>query len=107
MRRPGSHRPSSYRLGKKYYNYGPIKYHVRIKIDTRRFELDCVLKLLLECLTSRKPISLIAELLGIQRSFFCCFLNTVYAFILNLYSISNRSRRPVWIIILLHPLKRT
>ena len=42
MRRPGSHRPGSHRLGKK------------------RLELDRVLKLLLKCLTSRKPISLIA-----------------------------------------------
>jgi hypothetical protein len=60
MRRPGSHRPGSHRLGKKYNNYGPLKYHVRIKINTRRLELDRVLKLLLKCLTSRKPISLIA-----------------------------------------------
>ena len=33
---------------------------MRIKIYTRRLELDRVLKLLLKCLTSRKPISLIA-----------------------------------------------
>jgi hypothetical protein len=67
MHRPGSHRPGSHRLGKKYNNYGPMKYHVRIKINTRRFELDRVLKLLLKCLTSRKPISLIAEIFVMEQ----------------------------------------
>jgi hypothetical protein len=38
-----------------------MKYDVRIKINTRRLELVCALKLF-KCFKSRTPISLIADM---------------------------------------------